>query len=113
MIDHSVMVDHFGSDSALTRNTELEVARNRERYQFLKWGQQAFNNLKVVPPGTGIVHQVNLEYLARGVFSAEKDGKLTKAFAEYQALISTYRSSSQFSAALDRQFDVAQKCGED
>ena len=76
VIDHSVMVDHFGSDSALTRNTELEVARNRERYQFLKWGQQAFNNLKVVPPGTGIVHQVNLEYLARGVFSAEKDGKL-------------------------------------
>src|SRR5690606_15585203 len=76
VIDHSVMVDHFGSAEALERNTDLEVARNRERYQFLKWGQQAFNNLKVVPPGTGIVHQVNLEYLARGVFSRERDGQL-------------------------------------
>lgn len=68
VIDHSVMVDHFGDDSALEKNTSLEVKRNRERYEFLKWGQQSFNNLKVVPPGTGIVHQVNLEYLARGAF---------------------------------------------
>ncbi len=75
VIDHSVMVDHFGSESALQRNTEIEVKRNRERYQFLKWGQQAFDNFKVVPPGTGIVHQVNLEYLARGVFTAEPASK--------------------------------------
>src|SRR5690606_24455032 len=75
VIDHSVMVDHFGAATSLTQNTELEVKRNRERYQFLKWGQQSFNNLKVVPPGTGIVHQVNLEYLARGVFADAKSGR--------------------------------------
>ena len=75
VIDHSVMVDFFGSESSLQRNTDLEVTRNRERYQFLKWGQQSFDNLKVVPPGTGIVHQVNLEFLARGVFSAEHNGQ--------------------------------------
>ncbi|MCW8881653.1 MAG: aconitase family protein, partial [Sedimenticola sp.] len=69
VIDHSVMVDHFGSADSLNKNTEIEIGRNRERYQFLRWGQTAFDNFQVVPPGTGIVHQVNLEYLARGVFT--------------------------------------------
>src|SRR5690625_3882103 len=63
------MVDYFGSTDAMEGNTAIEIERNRERYQFLRWGQQAFDNFKVVPPGTGIVHQVNLEYLARGVFT--------------------------------------------
>lgn len=75
VIDHSVMVDYFGGEDSLERNTAVEIERNRERYQFLRWGQEAFDNFKVVPPGTGIVHQVNLEFLARGVFSAEQDGK--------------------------------------
>ncbi len=74
VIDHSVMVDHFGDKDSLTQNTDIEIQRNLERYQFLRWGQNAFENFKVVPPGTGIVHQVNLEYLARGVFTTEKDG---------------------------------------
>lgn len=64
VIDHSVQVDFFGSDDALKKNMELEFQRNRERYEFLKWGQQAFDNFGVVPPGAGIVHQVNMEYLA-------------------------------------------------
>ncbi len=68
VIDHSVVADVFGVADALQRNIDLEFARNRERYQFLRWGQGAFDGLKVVPPGTGIVHQVNLEYLARVVF---------------------------------------------
>ncbi len=68
VIDHSVQVDAFGSDSALQKNAELEFARNEERYKFLKWGQHAFDTFKVVPPDTGIVHQVNLEHLARTVF---------------------------------------------
>lgn len=68
VIDHSVMVDYFANPNALTQNTSLEIQRNKERYQFLRWGQQALNNFRVVPPGTGIVHQVNLEYLARVVF---------------------------------------------
>jgi len=68
VIDHSVQVDAFGSRDAFARNVELEFQRNRERYAFLRWGQNAFQNLAVVPPGTGIVHQVNLEYLARVVF---------------------------------------------
>jgi len=68
VIDHSVQVDAFGSDSALATNAEIEFSRNRERYNFLKWGQKAFDNFKVVPPDTGIVHQVNLEHLARTVF---------------------------------------------
>ncbi|MCG8449428.1 MAG: aconitate hydratase AcnA [Pirellulales bacterium] len=71
VIDHSVQVDHFASDSALDLNIELEFSRNRERYEFLRWGQDAFNNFRVVPPGTGIVHQVNLEYLAKCVFVGE------------------------------------------
>ena len=69
VIDHSVQVDNFGSDSAMDLNEKLEFNRNKERYQFLKWGQNVFSNFKVVPPGTGIVHQVNLEYLARVIFS--------------------------------------------
>jgi aconitate hydratase len=75
VIDHSVMVDYFGSESALEQNTDVEISRNMERYKFLRWGQEAFENFKVVPPGTGIVHQVNLEYLARTVFEAEKNGQ--------------------------------------
>ncbi len=75
VIDHSVMVDYFGSEDSLEKNTEVEIERNLERYRFLRWGQQAFDNFRVVPPGTGIVHQVNLEYLARGVFTAEQGGR--------------------------------------
>ena len=67
VVDHSVMIDHFGSKEALDLNMKLEFQRNEERYQFMKWGMQAFDTFKVVPPGIGIVHQVNLEYLARGV----------------------------------------------
>ncbi len=76
VIDHSVQVDNFGSGNARDLNSALEYSRNRERYSFLKWGQQAFSNFKVVPPETGIVHQVNLEYLARVVFAKENDGVL-------------------------------------
>ncbi|MDH3759043.1 MAG: aconitate hydratase AcnA, partial [Gammaproteobacteria bacterium] len=76
VIDHSVQIDHYGAANALDLNTKIEFQRNKERYSFLKWGQQAFDNFKVVPPSTGIVHQVNLEYLARVVFGAEKDGAL-------------------------------------
>ena len=77
VVDHSVQVDFFGSADALQQNLELEFRRNRERYQFLKWGMQAFETFKVVPPGIGIVHQVNLEYLAKGVLAgpAAGDGK--------------------------------------
>ncbi|MBJ2134876.1 aconitate hydratase AcnA [Paraglaciecola chathamensis] len=73
VIDHSVMVDYFAEEDALDKNTAMEVQRNKERYQFLRWGQQAFDNFKVVPPGKGIVHQVNLEYLARVTFIEEQD----------------------------------------
>jgi aconitate hydratase len=72
VVDHSVQVDHYGAPNVLDLNMKLEFQRNRERYQFMKWGMQAFDTFKVVPPGIGIVHQVNLEYLARGVF--QKDG---------------------------------------
>ncbi|GLQ98732.1 aconitate hydratase AcnA [Dyella mobilis] len=75
VIDHSVQVDVYGSESALEKNVEIEFHRNQERYSFLRWGQKAFNNFKVVPPRTGIVHQVNLEHLARVVFAGEKDGQ--------------------------------------
>ena len=67
VIDHSVQVDYFGSPRAFEQNVELEFSRNQERYAFLKWGQEAFRNFKVVPPGTGIVHQINIEHLARVV----------------------------------------------
>jgi aconitate hydratase len=76
VIDHSVQVDAFGSSSAFQQNALLEFARNRERYAFLRWGQKAFGNFRVVPPDTGIVHQVNLEYLASVVFSETKHGVL-------------------------------------
>jgi aconitate hydratase len=75
VIDHSVQVDEFGSHDALRINGLLEFQRNKERYQFLRWGQTAFDNFKVVPPDTGIVHQVNLEYLARVVFVNDKTGE--------------------------------------
>jgi aconitate hydratase len=74
VIDHSVQVDVFGTPLALKRNAEIEFERNRERYEFLRWGQKAFDNFRVVPPATGIVHQVNLEYLAKVVMRKEKDG---------------------------------------
>jgi aconitate hydratase len=76
VIDHSVQVDSFGAADSLAKNNEIEFGRNQERYSFLRWGQNAFDNFKVVPPNTGIVHQVNLEYLARVVFDAKKDGTL-------------------------------------
>jgi aconitate hydratase len=72
VVDHSVQIDHYASNDALRKNMELEFSRNNERYKFMKWGMQAFDTFKVVPPGIGIVHQVNLEYLARGVY--QKDG---------------------------------------
>ena len=75
VIDHSVQVDIFNSPNAYKENVDFEMHRNLERYQFLKWGQKTFENFRVVPPGTGICHQVNLEYLAQGVFSREIDGK--------------------------------------
>ncbi|MGC2541700.1 MAG: aconitase family protein, partial [Candidatus Sulfotelmatobacter sp.] len=77
VIDHSVQVDEFGTPSAFDMNALLEFQRNQERYSFLRWGQTGFHNLAIVPPDTGIVHQVNLEYLARVVFADEFDGKRT------------------------------------
>ncbi len=76
VIDHSVIADVFGSADAFERNVEIEYQRNKERYQFLRWGQGAFDDFKVVPPGTGIVHQVNIEHLARTIFTREVDGEL-------------------------------------
>ncbi len=76
VIDHSVIADVFGTPEAFEKNVEIEYERNRERYQFLRWGQGAFDDFKVVPPGTGIVHQVNIEHLARTVFTREVDGEL-------------------------------------
>jgi aconitate hydratase len=75
VIDHSVQVDEYGTPGALAANTRIEFARNLERYAFLRWGQSAFHNFSVVPPSTGIVHQVNLEYLGRVIFDAEKNGQ--------------------------------------
>jgi len=75
VIDHSVIVDEFGTPMAFARNVELEYKRNEERYKFLKWGQQAFRNFRVVPPGTGICHQVNLEYLGQVVWTRDEDGE--------------------------------------
>ncbi|AAU27770.1 TPA: aconitate hydratase AcnA [Legionella pneumophila] len=76
VIDHSVMVDKFASADALEVNTKIEIERNKERYEFLRWGQKAFSNFQVVPPGTGICHQVNLEYLGKTVWNSENDGQL-------------------------------------
>ncbi|MDH0444412.1 aconitate hydratase AcnA [Stutzerimonas stutzeri] len=75
VIDHSVMVDRFGTDRAFEQNVEIEMQRNGERYEFLRWGQQAFDNFAVVPPGTGICHQVNLEYLGQVVWTREENGE--------------------------------------
>ena len=75
VIDHSVMVDNFGTAASFGQNVELEYERNGERYEFLRWGQKAFDNFRVVPPGTGICHQVNLEYLAQTVWIREEDGE--------------------------------------
>jgi aconitate hydratase len=76
VIDHSVMVDHFGKADSARQNVKREYERNMERYEFLKWGQTAFDNFRVVPPGTGICHQVNLEYLAQTVWTKEEDGEV-------------------------------------
>ncbi len=75
VIDHSVMVDNFGTAKAFEQNVDIEMDRNRERYRFLRWGQTAFDNFRVVPPGTGICHQVNLEYLARVVWTKTENGR--------------------------------------
>lgn len=76
VIDHSIMVDKFGNNRAFEENKHIEYARNHERYKFLKWGQKAFDNFGVVPPGTGICHQVNIERLAKVVWTKEHDGIL-------------------------------------
>ena len=81
VIDHSVIVDDFGHNQSFRRNQEIEYRRNVERYKFLRWGQTAFDNFRVVPPDTGIVHQVNLEHLARGVFTRDADG-VTEAYPD-------------------------------
>ncbi|QJQ95016.1 MULTISPECIES: aconitate hydratase AcnA [Halomonadaceae] len=86
VIDHSVMVDNFGNATAFRDNVILEMERNRERYEFLRWGQEAFDNFRVVPPGTGICHQVNLEYLGKTVWTKEEDGK---TFAYPDTLVGT------------------------
>src|SRR2546422_2499085 len=82
VIDHSVQVDYFGQANAFELNAELEFARNKERYAFLRWGQKAFRNFRVVPPDTGIVHQVNLEYLARVVFVSDKTSPHMTAYPD-------------------------------
>ena len=82
VIDHSVIADVFGSPEAFERNVEIEYERNKERYQFLRWGQGAFDDFKVVPPGTGIVHQVNIEHLARVVFTREASSGATVAYPD-------------------------------
>ena len=86
VIDHSVMVDRFGNDQAFEQNVEIEMQRNGERYEFLRWGQQAFDNFAVVPPGTGICHQVNLEYLGQVVWTREENGE---TFAYPDTLVGT------------------------
>ena len=85
VIDHSVQVDEYGSDAAFLINTEREFERNRERYEFLRWGQNALDNFRVVPPGTGICHQVNLEYLGRVVFTSDADGATVARFRHVRA----------------------------
>ncbi|WP_081193988.1 aconitate hydratase AcnA [Halomonas sp. BC1] len=86
VIDHSVMVDKFGTPTAFQENVDIEMQRNGERYEFLRWGQKAFDNFRVVPPGTGICHQVNLEYLGRTVWTKQEDGK---TFAYPDTLVGT------------------------
>jgi len=81
VIDHSVMVDKFGTARAFAENVDIEMERNRERYRFLRWGQNAFANFRVVPPGTGICHQVNLEYLAKTVWTRTENGR-TQAYPD-------------------------------
>ncbi len=95
VIDHSVMVDKFGSNDALTVNTEIEVIRNKERYSFLRWGQQSFANFQVVPPGTGICHQVNLEYLAKTVWTCDIDGE---SYAYPDTLVGTDSHTTMINA---------------
>ena len=80
VIDHSVQVDYYGTEDALKKNSEKEFERNKERYRFLKWAQKSMKNLRIVPPSTGIVHQVNLEFLGKVVQVSEKDGKMTAYF---------------------------------
>ena len=82
VIDHSVQVDHFGSNNALQQNVAIEFQRNRERYSLLKWGQTSLADFKVVPPGMGIIHQVNLEYLAKVVMTKDIDGVGTVAYPD-------------------------------
>jgi aconitate hydratase len=90
VIDHSVMVDNFGARDSFKKNVAIEYQRNVERYAFLRWGQQAFANFRVVPPGTGICHQVNLEYLAQTVWTRkQKDGKKTVEYAFPDTLVGT------------------------
>ena len=91
VIDHSVEVDFFGTPVALERNAEIEFKRNRERYEFLRWGQQAFANFHVVPPATGIVHQVNLEFLAK-VVEARKQGDERVLFPDTLVGTDSHRS---------------------
>ncbi len=95
VIDHSIMVDKFATANALKYNTEIEMERNHERYQFLRWGQKAFANFRVVPPGTGICHQVNLEYLGKTVWSQEVDGEL---FAFPDTLVGTDSHTTMINA---------------
>src|ERR1700722_20382329 len=88
VIDHSVMVDFFGKPGSFEKNVEREFERNGERYAFLRWGQKAFNNFRVVPPGTGICHQVNLEYLAQTIWT-DKDSRTGKLIAYPDTLVGT------------------------
>ena len=99
VVDHSVQVDFFGSARALELNLEMEFKRNRERYQFLKWGQQAFKTFQLIPPGIGIVHQVNLEYLAKGVLFSQP--------STLNSQLSSGRALRQFLRLFARLFDRA------
>lgn len=95
VIDHSVMVDRFGTASSFEENVAFEMERNKERYEFLRWGQKAFDNFRVVPPGTGICHQVNLEYLAKTVWTKQQDGK---EFAYPDTLVGTDSHTTMINA---------------
>jgi len=108
VVDHSVQVDFAGSAEALRLNMEMEFKRNRERYEFLKWGQQAFKTFGLVPPGIGIVHQVNLEYLAKGVLFSQllKGALLPRSFT-----LSTLPSASAQGLSLSNGNDLTQSSG--